>query len=233
MNGIRSAVCGTPGAVRGVAGGSGATSTRAKRSSSRRLVGSAACWVLAMGALAVGQGRIANVVTETRSAAQGLEREIGTIAARGTPVWIGYSVPMGPGSGGFCSAVMLEPPTQLLILARLDQGKVAKLRTLTPNCEVDAGDVPVVWLTNVNPAQSVAWLAGFVSPSTDRRGEAADLTRPALNAIGLHATDAAPKLIQIVRTTADRQLRKQAMSWLGRSRDPQAVRFFEELLNAE
>jgi hypothetical protein len=186
-----------------------------------------------MSALALGQGRIANAVTETRSAAQGLEREIGAIAARGTPAWIGYSVPIGPGSGGFCSAVMLEPPTQLLVLARLDQGKVVKVRTLTPNCEVDAGGVPVVWLTNVNPGQSVAWLAGFVSPSPDRRGETGDLSRPALAAIGMHATDGAPKLIQIVRTTTDRQLRKQAMSWLGRSKDPQAVRFFEELLNAQ
>ena len=200
---------------------------------SRRWLGSAACWLLAMCALAHGQGRIANAVTETRSAAQGLEREISAIAARGTPAWIGYSVPMGSGSGGFCSTVILEPPTQLLILARLDQGNVVKVRTLTPNCEVDAGGVPVVWLTNVNPAQSVAWLAGFVSPSPDRRGVPEDLTRPALTAIGLHATDGAPKLIQIVRTTTDRQLRKQAMSWLGRSRDPQAVRFFEELLSAQ
>jgi uncharacterized membrane protein YeaQ/YmgE (transglycosylase-associated protein family) len=43
------------------------------------LVGSAACWLLAMSALALGQGRIA--VSETRSAAPGLEREIGAIAA--------------------------------------------------------------------------------------------------------------------------------------------------------
>jgi len=186
-----------------------------------------------MSTLAFGQGRIANAVTETRSAAQGLEREISAIAARGTPAWIGYSVPMGSGSGGFCSTVILEPPTQLLILARIDQGKVVKVRTLTPNCEVDAGGVPVVWLTNVSPAQSVAWLAGFVSSSPDRRKEPGDLSRPALTAIGLHATDAAPKLIQIVRTTTDRQLRTQAMSWLGRSHDPQAVRFFEELLTAK
>lgn len=201
--------------------------------SRRWLVGSTACWLLALSALALAQGRIANAVTETRSAAQGLEREIGVIAARGTPAWIGYSVPIGPGGGGFCSAVMLEPPTQLLILARLDQGKVVKVRTLTPNCEVEAGGVPIVWLTNVNPAESVAWLAGFVNPASDRREVAGDLTRPALTAIGLHATDGAPKLIQIVRTTTDRQLRKQAMSWLGRSKDPQAVRFFEELLNTK
>jgi hypothetical protein len=159
------------------------------------------------------------------------EREVTAIAARGTAAWVGYGVPIITGHRQLCSGVMLEPPTQLMILARLENGRVVKLRTLTPNCEVDAGGMPVVWLTDVKPVESVAWLAAFVAPATDNRDVTRDLTRPALAAIGLHATDGAPRLIQIVRTTTDRNLRKQAMSWLGQSRDPQAVRFFEELLN--
>jgi hypothetical protein len=192
-----------------------------------------ACTALVLNAQVLGQGRIANARMETRSAAQGLEREVAGVAARGTSAWVGYSLPIIPGSRPLCSGVMLEPPQELLILARLDRGKVVKLKTLTPNCEVDAGGMAVVWLTDVKPAESVAWLATFVGATTDNRDVMQDLSRPALAAIGLHATDGTPRLIQIVRTTTNRELRKQAMTWLGRSRDPQAVRFFEELLSAK
>jgi hypothetical protein len=193
----------------------------------------AACCLLALHTQVSGQPRIANALMETRSAAQGLEREVAAVAARGTAAWLGYSLPMVAGGGSFCPGVTLEPPREFMLLARIDGGKVVKLRTLTPNCDVDAGGMPVVWLTDVHAAESVAWLASFVTATTDNRDVMRDLTKPALAAIGLHATDGAPRLIQIVRTTTNRDLRKQAMSWLGRSRDPQATRFFEELLNSK
>src|SRR4051794_31090761 len=44
-----------------------------------------------------GQGRITNAKTETRSAAQGLEREVRTALARPGVTWIGYRVPMVAG----------------------------------------------------------------------------------------------------------------------------------------
>jgi hypothetical protein len=207
--------------------------SRAGRRDSGWFVTCAVGGLLVMTAFPRAQGHIANAVTETRSAAQGLERQVALVALRRTPAWIGYSLPSSAGAASFCSRVALEPPTQFVVLARIDRGQVIRLTTLTPNCDVDAGGVPVVWLTDVSAAESVAWLAKFVRLTPDRREVEQDLSRPALTAIGLHATDAAPRLIQIVRTTTDRSLRKQAMTWLGRSRDPQAVRFFEELLNAK
>ena len=39
-----------------------------------------------------------------------------------------------------------------------------------------------------------------------------------------------PILIQVVKTTQNSEVRKQAMSTLGQSRDPRAVTFFEEVL---
>jgi hypothetical protein len=39
-----------------------------------------------------------------------------------------------------------------------------------------------------------------------------------------------PRLIEVARTNSNPVVRKQAMFWLGQSRDPRAVRFFEEIL---
>src|SRR5437867_9055655 len=53
-------------------------------------------------ASAVAQGPIAGAVTETRSAAQGLEPEVRRVAARGGVLWIGYRVPMVAGPRRIC-----------------------------------------------------------------------------------------------------------------------------------
>jgi HEAT repeat protein len=39
-----------------------------------------------------------------------------------------------------------------------------------------------------------------------------------------------PLLIQVARTNRNVDVRKQAMFWLGESKDPRAVSFFEEIL---
>jgi HEAT repeat protein len=39
-----------------------------------------------------------------------------------------------------------------------------------------------------------------------------------------------PLLIQLARTNTNPAVRKQAMFWLGQSKDPRALRFFEEIL---
>ena len=55
--------------------------------------------------------------------------------------------------------IMLEPATEFLVMARLEAGAVTRIRTFTPDCDVDATAMPLVWLTDVKPDESVAWLA--------------------------------------------------------------------------
>jgi hypothetical protein len=39
-----------------------------------------------------------------------------------------------------------------------------------------------------------------------------------------------PSLIRIARTNRDPEIRKSAIFWLGQSRDPRALTYFEEVL---
>ena len=44
------------------------------------------------------------------------------------------------------------------------------------------------------------------------------------------ASEGVPLLINVARTNPNREVRKQAMFWLGQSGDERAVRFFEDVL---
>src|SRR5208283_5112283 len=127
----------------------------------------------------------------TRSAAAGLEREFkALLTAQPQPAWIGYQVPAVRGAEmgceyvrdgyGTAGIVHLEPPDHAVILFRVEANTVGKLRSLSPDCEIDAGGLPVHWLTEVSPAQSVALLATYVPQhELDANG--------ALSAIAAHA----------------------------------------------
>ena len=72
-------------------------------------------------------------------------------------------------------AVKLESSPSFLVLYRAATGKIEKIRTFSPECELDAGGLAFIWLTGVQPAESVAWLSGFVkAEGADAEGESGD-----------------------------------------------------------
>ncbi len=202
---------------------------------------------------------LTNARLDTRSAGGGLESAFrAAVAEQPQPAWIGYSVPASRAHGFGCGdggKVYLEPPTEALVLFRVLDGRVERIRTLAPRCEIDAGGAPVRWLTGVAPEQSVKLLSGMASaPPRGIEG--------AMNALGVHAhpsaitalaalardtadrrvrseaigwlsrSAGAEQLIEIAKTTRDPEVRREVMAALGRSRDPRAVAFFEQVLKA-
>jgi len=193
-----------------------------------------ATWMIA--GVASAQAPIANAKIDTRSASQGLEREVRAVAATGTPAWIGYRLPAAAGSRRTCSSggrILLEAPKEFFVLARVDAGQVVRIRAITPECEIDAGGMPVVWLTGVTAPESVEWLAGLVTTAADTRNSMQQIARPAMAAVGLHADAGAPKLLEIARTTRNPEVRRQAMAQLSQSSDPRTVTLFEEILKGK
>lgn len=61
-----------------------------------------------------------------------------------------------------------------------------------------------------------------------------DVKRRAVFALSqLPKDEGVPLLIQVARTNRNPEVRKQAMFWLGESKDPRAIEFFEEVLKRE
>jgi hypothetical protein len=127
--------------------------------------------------------------------------------------------------------IALEPATEFLVLARLENGAVSRIRTFTPDCDVDAGGLPVVWLTDVKPDDSVAWLTSLVAASPDT-GERHDrVGKTALTAVALHNTQAADRALEnFVASSRPEWLRGDTAFWLGSTRAEPGARLLARMI---
>ena len=160
-----------------------------------------AIWLMAAALPLAAQPKLLiNAQVQTHSAAAGLESQFkALLAAQPPPAWIGYSVPSVRTYNLGCDyvrdgftqpgVVHLEPPDHAVILFRVEANTLNRIRTLSPDCEIDAGGVPVHWLTDVQPAQSVALLVSLM-PERDRVGDSP------VNAIAQHADPAADQALE-------------------------------------
>ena len=130
-----------------------------------------------------------------RSAAQGVDRVVQTVAATKTPAWIGYRLAAAPGARRTCGnlgpRVLLEPPSEFYVLARMEAGAIVRLRTFTPECDIDAGGLPLIWLTDLRPADGIAWLVQLARTAPDL-----DIKKAAVNALTRSSDPAATKFFE-------------------------------------
>jgi hypothetical protein len=165
---------------------------------------------------------LVNAKLDTRSAAAGLEQTLRPlVTALPQPAWIAYGVPTNRVNLG-CDYVRdgwsqpgvihLEPPDHAVILFRVDAGAVERIRTLSPDCEIDAGDLPVHWLADVKPAESVALLDTFAT----QRERFMD---GAMSAIAAHADAAADAALErFLAPSQPESVRLRVVNWLGNMR---------------
>lgn len=199
------------------------------------------------------------------------------------------TVPTAPLAQG---PIKLEGSDQLVVLFRIVDRQVERVRTYSEDCALDAGGRTVHWLQNARPADSVALLASLIDSEPERKNR---ITNAALAAISQHAepssvptierlarshatagvrgealfwlaqmagekvagtitgaidndpdtevkrravfalsqlpkNEGVPLMIDVARKNKNPAVRKQAMFWLGQSKDPRAIEFFAEIL---
>ena len=121
--------------------------------------------------------------------------------------------------------VQLESPPYFLVLYRVAARRVSKVRTFSADCELDAGGLPFVWLTDVRPPESVAWLASIVNAGDKETAEADDgedeshRGDAALSAIALHGDASAERALEGFAAPGQPESRREkAAFWLGAAR---------------
>jgi hypothetical protein len=192
------------------------------------------------------QPRVDNARMETRAVSGGLESTFrGIVAAQSAPTWIGYSVPIVAGDHQMCcwnnnvmcgcsleprngdqsftvsnnQTVKLEGPRELVVLFRVESRQTGKIRTFTPECNLDAGGLPFIWLTGVTPAESIRLLLAMAKDATGGSREEHRKSDGATAAIAMHADAAAdPALEELTSQNQPEQVRRQAIFWLGNAR---------------
>jgi hypothetical protein len=175
----------------------------------------AACLLCVIAAAAGAQQPLmVNAKLETKALQGTLEAAVR--GAGGGPAWIGYAVPIVPGDRQICGSdsrrrLSLEGPTTLFVLYRVEQGAVGRIRSATPDCEIDAGGLPVTWLTGVDPAASVRYLATF--SGLDKIGDSA------VSAIAFHKDPAADSALEgLLGGSQPDKVREKAIMWLSVAR---------------
>lgn len=170
--------------------------------------------------VAAAQAPVVNARVERRTATQGLTREIQAVVERGAAAWVGYDVPLlARGDGALrttdwcCGRCRLEPPTSLLVLARVEGKALIEVRSLAVDCDLDAGGMPLTWLAGVSPDESVAWLASLITASPNARRDA--VSDSAIAALARHAAPAAvAPLARLARESTSASQRSRALSAL-------------------
>jgi hypothetical protein len=190
---------------------------------------------------------VVNAQLESRSATAGLERTVRAIvSSRSLPSWVGWavatSVPqsaccwseMEEGSGCGChleereshstyerkggSTLHLERGNRIRVLVRAEAGRVMRVRALSEDCALDAGGLPFVWLEDVRPAESVAFLVTLVDGPLDGH-QGRDIDDPAMAAIAFHADPSADAALErFVAKDQPMERRRHAAFWLGQAR---------------
>jgi len=137
-------------------------------------------------------------------------------------------------SGSGSGVEHLEGPQEMVIFLRAADHRVTRIRVLSPGCEVDAGGLRVLWLSDVKPAESVAVLAALVPPGFRGEDESRKAAHGALPAIAMHADPAADRALDSF-TAPDQpdKLREQASFWMGSARGATGLRSLERMAKSD
>jgi hypothetical protein len=193
---------------------------------------------------------IRNTDIETQSAAAGLERAFDAVVARADdPSWIGYAVPLLPGWEICCGNSHwercicklerrhesysftnhsddkdLRVSREALILFRIEDGEVERIRTYSDNCQLDAGGVPFYWLTDVDPQESIDLLSKFATEHRTSKRMREKVSERALSAIAVHDH---PGMLDALENFVDPDqpewLREKSVFWIGNSGGHRAI----------
>ena len=199
--------------------------------------------LLASSAALAQQPNFVNARVVSRAAQPDVTRAIaGITKAQVEPAWIGYTVPamnndsfgrndgwsercrleqqrVDPATNAQVQGpIRLEPAPNVMVLVRLQTNEIRRVRSLSGDCQVDAGGLQVYWLGDVNPAQSVDFLKTLVT-SVDAR----DQSESAFSAMALHRDAAASAAILDLAKNGVPRLRQRALFWIARRAESQAA----------
>ena len=128
----------------------------------------------------------------------------------------GTSVTSGGAARG---PIQLEAARQAVVLYRVENREVQRIRTYSESCDIDAGGAAVHWLTGVSTSASIDLLLRWAvraAPDGDRRDRVAD---GAMLAIAAHRDAAADRaLASLLAPDKPIETRKQAAFWAGNAR---------------
>lgn len=185
------------------------------------------------------QPTVINGKVETRAVNAPLEQVFrGLESAAATPSWAAYTVPMVPRQGEMCgtgehdNVVRLEGPDTLVVLFRFDNRALDRVRISSIGCQFDAGGLPFILLTGVQPAQSIELLSSLARTWTQPgRKSHSDST---IAGIALHRDPAADRALEAMLAPSEPEtLRDRALFWEANARGASGFQVVRKALQSD
>jgi HEAT repeat protein len=130
------------------------------------------------------------------------------------------------------SSAQKPSSTSMYVLLRLDHGAIVKVRPANAGCRLNAGGIPFTWLTDVQPDDSVAFLAKLAARPEDSQDKRA--TDNALVTLSMHASPAATAALALLAEPSNPpRLREKSAFWLGAQRGHEGFQVLQQLLTKE
>ena len=128
------------------------------------------------------------------------------------------------------STVKLEGTPEITVLVRVEQKRVMRIRVAPGQCTLDAGGLRAIWLSDVKPNESVAFLTSYVEGGRGQGEPHSDLREQALMAIAQHADVSADQAFaRFVAPGQPRWVRERASFWLGAARGESGLTLLEKM----
>ena len=119
----------------------------------------------------------------------------------------------------------------MVVLFRVAERAVDRIRMFSEDCELDAGGRTITWLEAVRPADSIALLESFATSADGRRDR---ITDGAISAIALHGDPAADaSLDRLVAPNQPEAVRKKVTFWLGNTRGAHGLATLRRVLKED
>jgi HEAT repeats len=128
-----------------------------------------------------------------------------------------------------------EPLPYAFVFFRAEQKHVTKVRVYSANCALDFANLPLFWLEEVKPEQSVEMLVGQVAAENDDTTyRKKDPARQAVMAIAMHDTPAADQALERMIQPGQRiSLRENVAFWLGVERGKRGVELLRKYVKED
>lgn len=151
----------------------------------------------------------------------------GTCRLEERPAGVGQPVPDS-------KTVRLEAAAEVVVLVRISQRQVEKIRVFSPDCELDFGGLRLFWLIDVKPKESLQWLSSLARSVGGEAREARRRAEAAITALAHHAgLDADQILEEFTAGSHPLELRKQSAFWLGTIRGAKGFEILKRLVRQD
>jgi hypothetical protein len=107
-----------------------------------------------------------------------------------------------------------EPLPYAFVLLRVADKQISRVRVFSADCPLDFAGLPLYWLNDVKPEESIALLMGMVSPADADRDDDRKLTNQAVMAIAYHDVPAADQALEkLIQPNQPEPLREKVAFW--------------------